>query len=304
MLRARRPLALLVQRRCFSATVESATSTAPPSIVSRRAWQSYRKKNPSTAAPKEAKPKEEEKPWPRNMVLAAYAAASVFIPYSIAWFLSMHVEVRQAIGSPALDEMLRSHFGEDEHTSYQDLKNGVLPRKKLGDEDFFEARKQQKSIESLSGEEVPVEIHVYQDGGMVTTTAMLPGTKLATPDNLLSDGNVGVVAVDFEDLPSDVETTLFDGLESESGFTTESLTQQTYSSWYYQPPSDPQERRKVQQASKQDIEVTRLEYTIQLLEREIVDVNSTRDIDDMKQELTNCRSELRNLRWKRRLGMD
>lgn len=301
MLRTRRPILLLVQKRCFTGAAE-ATSTPP--IVSRRAWQAYRKKNPSTAPPKEAIPKEPEKPWPRNMVLGGYAAGAIFIPYTIAWFLSMHVELRRVIGSEGLNEMLRSHFGDDEHTSFQDLKNGVVPKKKLEDEEFSEVRQQQVTIEELNEEEVPVEIHVFQDGGTVTTTARFPGTKLATPEVLLSNGTEGVVAVDFEDLPIDVETSISDDLETGSGFTTESLTQQTYSSWYYQPTNAPQEQKKVQQVSHQDIEISRLEYTIKQLEHDIVDTNSTRDIDDMKQELANSRTELRNLRWKRRLGMD
>ena len=113
---------------------------------------------------------------------------------------------------------------------------------------------------------------------------------------------VGTVAVDFDDLPSN-ETSLFDDLATGLSLSADSLANHVYSTWYYQQPANSQEQKNVQQASQQDIENTRLEYTIQKLEQDLIDINSTRDIDDMQQELAQCKAELRNLRWKRRLGM-
>jgi hypothetical protein len=292
-----RSIAVVVQRRGFS-------TAQPPTIVSRRAWEAHRKRHPGPAVSKKAKPKEEEKPWPRNMVLSAYAAAGVFIPYSFGWFLSMHADARRAVTSvvPGLEEVLRSHFGHAEYTSYQDIKDGVEPKMKLDDEDTFAVRRQQVFIEELNQDETPVQIHVFKDGGMVTTSASLKGTTLATSSDLLQEGNGGTVAVDFDDLPSN-ETSLFDDLATGLSLSADSLANHVYSTWYYQQPANSQERKNVQQASQQDIENTRLEYTIQKLEQDLTDINSTRDIDDMQQELAQCKAELRNLRWKRRLGM-
>lgn len=240
------------------------------------------------------------------MVIAGYAAAAVFIPYSIGWFVSMHVEVRKVIAPviPGLEDVLRSHFGHDEYVPYQDLKNGVVANKKLDDEDSFDTRRQQEMIEAMNQEEVPVQVHVFNDGGMVTETRQMPGKTLATPDKLLPDAaSSSAVALDFDDLPSSADSSFTDELSAQSEMVKEKLADQIYSSWYYQPPSDPQERKKAQQATVQDIEVSRLEYTIEQLQNELSSVNSVRDIDDMRDELAKMKSELRSLRWKRRLGV-
>lgn len=272
-------------------------------MVSRRAWLAYRKRHPSPHVNKTAAPKEEEKPWPRNMILAGYAFASVFIPYSFAWYLSMDKRVRLIVESvvPGAEEILRSHFGHSEYTSYQDLKEGVEPKKKLDDEDPFLLRKQQEFIEELSKEDTPVQIYVIRGGDIVSTKATFKGDMLATSNNLMPEGHDGTVAIDFDDLPSK-EPTLVDEMASAFAQSSGAVANHVYSHWFYQPPSDPQERRKLQQSSLQDIEVSRLEYTIKKLEEELNDTNSTRDIDEMRQELAECKKELRSLRWKQRLG--
>jgi hypothetical protein len=286
-----------MQRRRFS-TIE------PPAIVSRRAWLAYRKRHPSPIVKKTAAPKEEEKPWPRNIVLSAYAFAGVFIPYSFAWYLSMDERLRRVVTSvfPGSEDILRSHFGHDEYTSYQDLKEGVEPKKKLDDEDPFVIRKQQELIDQLNKEETPVQIYVIRGGDIVSMRATFNGDLLATSQNLMPAGHDGRVAIDFDDLPSE-EPTLVDDLATGFSQSSTSLANHVYSYWFYQPPSDPQELRKVQQSSLHDIEVSRLEYTIKKLEEELNDINSTRDIDEMRQELAQCKKELRNMRWKKRLGL-
>ena len=277
----------------------------PPLITSRRAWLAYRKRHPPPIINKTTKPKEEEKPWPRNMILTGYALASVFLPYSFAWYLSMDAQTRQVVTSvvPGLEDILRSHFGHEEHTPYQDLKQGIEPKKKLDDEDTFAVRCQQKEIEELKSEAIPVKVFVFSGGHMISTEATLKGTTLATSTNLLPEGRDGTVAVEFDDLPSK-EPTVLD--EIATGFPTfsDSRASHIYSYWFYQPPANPQESRKVQQSSLKDIEITRLEYMIKMLEGDLKDINSTRDIDDMQFELARCKSELRSLRWKKRLGWE
>lgn len=291
-----RSLQVVRQQQAFS-TVQ------PPLITSRRAWLAYRKRHPPPTINKTAKPKEEEKPWPRNMIITGYALASIFIPYSFAWYLSMDARIRHLVTSvvPGMEDILRSHFGHEEHTPYQDLKEGIQPKKKLDDEDSFAVRHQQEVIEELGNEVIPVKVFLFNGGSMTSTEATFKATTLATSSNLMPEGRDGTVAVEFDDLPSNEETGLD---ENANGFVThsDSGANHIYSSWFYQPPTNPQERQKVRQSSLQDIEITRLEYMIKTLEGDLKDVNSTRDIDDMQQELARCKSELRSLRWKKRLG--
>jgi hypothetical protein len=252
---------------------------------------------------KTEKPKEEEKGWPRSVILTGYAVAGIFIPYSIGWFLSMHANARRMAAKviPGLETILRSHFGHEEYTPYQDLKDGTVPEKKLDDEDPFDLRRQQELIEALIQEETPVHIHISKDGGTVSKFSKFPGTTLATASRVAPEASDGEVALDFDDLPAED-----DGPSEQSSYLTvspETLTDQVYSMWYFQPPQEPQDRQKLQQSTEHDIEISRLEYTIKNLEMELKDINSTRDIDEMQEELSKCRSELRNLRWKRRLGM-
>ena len=51
--------------------------------------------------------------------------------------------------------------------------------------------------------------------------------------------------------------------------------------------------------SPTELEVMRLEYVAATLEAELSSITSTRNIDDMQQELANAKSQLRRLRWKK-----
>mmetsp|Transcript_10697 Transcript_10697/g.16387 ORF Transcript_10697/g.16387 Transcript_10697/m.16387 type:complete len:301 (-) Transcript_10697:183-1085(-) len=274
-------------------------------VVSRGAWKSYQMKYPSTPAQKKAPPKNDEKPWPRNMVLFGYAATSIFVPYSIAWYLSMNKEARQIISStiPGFDEALRSHFGVEEQISYQDAKIGARPNLKFVDEEEFAVRTQQEEVDRLAEEEVSMEVHIYRDGASTSTSTKLPGTTMSK-SAYLSQSFGSTIALDFDDLTPKDASDSFDMMNSISseGYA-EPSRNAIYSSWYYQSHNEPAENRKFQIVSAQEIEMSRLEYTIDLLEKELQDINSTRDLDDVRQELMEAKSELRSLRWKRRLGL-
>eukprot|EP00547_Thalassionema_nitzschioides_P018190 CAMPEP_0194241614 /NCGR_PEP_ID=MMETSP0158-20130606/7426_1 /TAXON_ID=33649 /ORGANISM="Thalassionema nitzschioides, Strain L26-B" /LENGTH=263 /DNA_ID=CAMNT_0038976545 /DNA_START=133 /DNA_END=924 /DNA_ORIENTATION=- len=262
-------------------------------------------KYPSTPTQKKSSPKKEEKPWPRHMVFAGYAAASIFIPYSIAWYLSMHKEAREVISNviPGFEEALRSHFGVEEQISYQDAKNGARPNLKFIDEEEFSVRKQQKEVTRLVGEDVPIQIHVHKNGAFITDSTKLPGRTLAKAANL-SESADSKIALDFDDLATNDTVASYDLMDSihvES--IEESSGNAVYSMWYYQPPNVAVEHQKLRNTSAQEIEMSRLEYTIESLEKELKDINSTRDLDDMRQELMKAKSELRSIRWKRRLGL-
>lgn len=106
----------------------TASTPSLDKIVSRRAWTKYTLNNPrvkKTAA--KAKP-EEEKPWPKSMVYSAYAAASVFVPYSLLWFIMDQPSLRDSLVAslirqtivvtadgeslPGPATWLRRHFGQ------------------------------------------------------------------------------------------------------------------------------------------------------------------------------------------------
>lgn len=262
-------------------------------------------KHPSTPKQKKSSPEKEEKPWPRHMVLAGYAAASIFIPYSIAWYLSMNKEARQVISTviPGFEDALRSHFGVEEQISYQDVKNGARPNLNFVDEEEFAVRNQQKEIAKLAEEDIPIQIHVYKDGASIINNTKFSGSTLSRSADLQESAD-STIALDFDDLTSKNTMTSYNLMDSIPIESTEDPSRNViYSTWYYQPPNVPVERKKIQNASSQDIEMSRLEYTITSLEKELQDINSTRDLDDMRQELMKAKSDLRTIRWKRRLGL-
>ncbi len=67
--------------------VLSTTTGRPPRVISRRVWEAHVRETGWTK-PKIAKPKEEDKPWPRSMQIAGYVAAVTFTPYTIIWVVA------------------------------------------------------------------------------------------------------------------------------------------------------------------------------------------------------------------------
>lgn len=101
-------------------TAAAAATSATPSVLSRRAILQFIKEQQSangtaaaaTAAATQKKnaaattTKDDDTPWPRKLVLAAYAAAALVIPYTAAWIFSTNDSLRRLvfIAPPEVDE--------------------------------------------------------------------------------------------------------------------------------------------------------------------------------------------------------
>jgi hypothetical protein len=299
---------------------DTATAEAirPRRVLSRRAWQAHELTMPKK--PKFKSTKADEKPWPRNMQLAAYAAGAVFVPYSTLWLISSNPKLRELFKDIIPMDMIRGHFGEIESDaqSYEDNKSGdELDRgySRLPEEMSFAERQRQAKVDELNSAEVTVNVYLL-DSSSSQTTIKAPGSAPANPEKLLEllgsqvEHTKGSVAIDFEEDPGNYSSNATDLLytdETTHDFTledpTKSLLRQThtFSTWYYQRPA--QEEQQAGKVTDRDMEVSRLEYTIAKLQKDRKDPASTRDMDDMAEELQQAKSSLSKLRWKRRLGM-
>lgn len=265
------------------ASSEGVTSASSPStgldassilqlsrIRSRRVWQKVHQK-PKSEAPK-AKPKEEEKPWPKNVVYGAAGVASVVIPYSLVWIAVSVPALRTSLMSKAQVEFLRSHFGnpEPQHVAYPEILNsqGVtnpnrIP-KVLPGEGSPHRKAIAESIEQRLAGTVRVELSVSSSSESMndpqsTICLKLPASERANRESLLrhwqgvasADGANSYLSVSFPD--DDSEDAQLDGLAFAGNFSSDTSEKRDgadvtpasdpllrriaiYSSWYYQPP--------------------------------------------------------------------
>lgn len=79
---------------------------------------------------------------------------------------------------------------------------------------------------------------------------------------------------------------------------------QTFSKWFYISPQQQQQRQESNDSSSsdRDLAISRLEFTIAELQKNLKDPTSTRDMDEMAAELKQAKRELSGLKWKRLLG--
>jgi len=220
------------QRQSFTTAIHH------PRIVSRRAWQSYVKQNPSLKSKNSStsNKKKEEAPWPRNFQIAGYCAAAVGIPYSLAWFYSSNQELRDMLPIRLPDivlNALRHHFGEieDEYHSYPETlvqqyhheeedqqQQPAAVVYKFEDEPTLIERTIQHEIDSFvldDTHEIPIKISCISphDNSIVHTEQYaVHGSLKANADSLLNimtnkKGNEKdfIIAVDFPPQNQDVE---------------------------------------------------------------------------------------------------
>jgi hypothetical protein len=296
----------------------TAESLRPRRVVSRRAWQAHERTMPKKANFKSTRA--DEKPWPRNMQLAAYAAGAFFVPYSTVWLISSNPTLREIFKDIIPMDMIRGHFGEIEQNaqSYEDKISGeALDRgySRLPEEMTLAERRRQAKVEELNSAEVTFNIYLL-DSSSSQTTIRAPGSVPANPEKLLEllgsqvEHAKDSVAIDFEEDQDDYSSNASDQLymdEMTKDFTLEDPTKgllrqtHTFSTWYYHRPA--QEEQQAGKVTDRDMEISRLEYTIDKLQKDLKDPACTRDMDDMAGELQQSKSSLSKLRWKRRLGM-
>ena len=188
--------------------------------------------------------------------------------------------------------------------SYPEVVEGLSAPKQLPSEPPQKERHQVAMIQQLLQEELPVLItttttdmtHTMTVPGNLTTTALME--SFPTTGRKESDLDL---ALDFPDLPLKETTTITSPLTT-LPTTTLLLNQKyhTFSSWYYQAPlPTTNSSTNTKKFSPTELEVMRLEYVAATLEAELSSITSTRNIDDMQQELANAKSQLRRLRWKK-----
>jgi hypothetical protein len=258
------------------------------------------------------KGKLDDKPWPRNVQIGAGVAACFFLPYTAVWVITSNPTLRDAFGPYLPLDRLRSHFGELEWDvqSYADQGEEVPDGfYQYPSELAFRERQQQRIVEQAEKEPVTANIYLLGDSQR-QEVRQVPASTRANPTTLTKlAGAAGApkVAVDFvsetaQHLTGEIST--IDDESSERNILTEGLLKktQTFSTWFHTPGTDPQEERN-RKVSDRDIEVLRLEYTVEKLENDLKDPLCTRDHDEMRAELKQAKSDLSRLRWKMRFRL-
>ena len=105
------------QRSRLSTTAASSTTKQPeqPLVISRRAWLEFKesrgikKKRPD---PSKRPKSDDEKPWPKSVQIAGYAAGTVAVPYIILWTITSNPTLREWFGPYIPLEKLRPYFGK------------------------------------------------------------------------------------------------------------------------------------------------------------------------------------------------
>jgi hypothetical protein len=318
-------------RRFLSTT---AAVTAPPQhtirVVSRRVWQAHKE-----TLPKKPKPKGptnvDEKPWPLNFKIAGAVAAATLIPYFSVWFICSDPALREFFKDYLPLDKLRWHFGENEWnaTSYVDsLEHPIdVNLKTFPLELPYQTRKEQGELEKLENGNVSVQLILLDGASQEQTqpTKQVPGSTKATPDTLLNvfgnhleqGGSVAVEFIDEHDSGGDaIFADAFSNTENNNSTTSSLLSLEdptapllqrthTFSTWHFQPQAQSQQQqvKTSKRMTDEQVEMSRLEYTIDKLQNDLNDPNCTRDIDSLREELNQAKKALSRSKWKNRLGL-
>lgn len=218
-----------------------ATSTASASqsannnrrVVSRRAWLEIKESRGIKRKPPDPSKRPlsaDEKPWPRNLQIAGYAASAVAVPYIILWTITSNPTLREWFGPYMPLEKLRIYFGtlEWDAQSYTDqmedakkkLKEGKAPDSvdesligyyQFPEEEPFHVREQQKAIETLNESDLVVTMSASSSSSLQiedVVTKSVAAKTIANEKNLSelfysssasTQSDNTAVAVDFLD---------------------------------------------------------------------------------------------------------
>ena len=326
----------------LASTLSPASAPHPIVISRRAWEAHKRKIPSQPRSKKSKKDPVDDKPWPRSVQIAGYLAATTLIPYTVIWFVVSNPTLREFFGDYLPLTQLRSHFGEVEFDAMSyvddvDRQEQNVPMdvnySQFPGEFPYEIRKQQQQIKAIEEKDLKARLYVILNSTSQQehSTTRVPGSTKATSNTLRSfisgygtgsisgdSSNNPPVAVDFIDDDDDPGS---DSLEYDLGRSL-SLAQNessnsgkslpalpllqktyTYSSWFYQPVQSGQDvENEPKVLSQREVEMSRLEYTIDQLQKDLKDPTCTRDMDDMRAELNQAKSELSRLKWKRRLG--
>lgn len=273
-------------------------------------WQEHVKKLPKKPTPK--RENSDDKPWPRNMQIAGYVAAAVFIPYTAVWYIVSSPSLRDMFQDVLPLDKLRAHFGEVEWDaqSYADRHEPLVTEYyHFPLEWSYRERKTEEETKNLNETTLTASLYLLGDHEM-KETKLVNASTVANRENLQklfgrsSSDAKAALAVEFEvdESSAEDEAQLMDDFSMQDDPALQLRKQtHTFSSWYH--VSAPNQAQEEQNMSQTDFEVARLEYDIAELEKDLKDPNCTRDIDDMTTKLREAKREMSTLKWKRRLGM-
>mgnify|MGYP005863578697 CR=1 FL=1 len=263
--------------------------------------------------------------------IAWFIASNVTVRSALfPYFPKLEFFVRQWFGHP-----------EEDYYSYVDYrkegeKNLDIPMT-FDYELPFKIRKEQAEVDRLLQDyPVPARIRVFTHGGFnLGEVIQMPGTTPVKMNALLEElmkdrersidpDSVAYVSVEFADIKDknvkdkesndeqvddtvlsvhvpfekegnlDVTTHLADLLKSTS----------IYSKWHYHVALQPQQESKSsgpKRLSDHEMQVAELEHKLQELQRQLKDHTIMKSFDDIQEEISQAKSELRRLKWKRRL---
>mmetsp|Transcript_9592 Transcript_9592/g.14870 ORF Transcript_9592/g.14870 Transcript_9592/m.14870 type:complete len:362 (+) Transcript_9592:677-1762(+) len=317
----------------------STSATSPPRLVSRRAWTKYKDQHLSHKEKLlREKEKKDDKPWPMSIQIIGYTCLGLGIPYSLAWLISSNptwVEwIEDNPGIPMNSkfvEILRQHFGETETKTYQDeVVNKEPPVYILSGEYSSHLRAQQRTIEDRIKNEWEHVMVTNRQNQQIEVD--LPANFKLTNEELLSKVgseatiSPGDIALSFNDNPlkgesSDSQTENLDESFVDNtifGTTTTDKTIKprlnphaaeikkitpTYSAWHMfpeeGPTAKPPKKKGTPAMEKLEYELLKWQYTKEQAEKDLKDINCTRDMDELRDELKEAKQKLRQYRRKK-----
>ena len=330
----------VVRRRLVSEFASTpTTTTTPPAaqqrllLVSRRAWwqQQQHTTPPPVVRPtsfQQSKTKPDELPWPRTAVYAFYAACSILVPYTVAWFLASHESWRtrlllndepdNAVGSrrTMLLEWMRHEFGHVDERAMSEPERGALLRQqqvvpyKFVDECTAAVRHRQAQIAQQQNTPVVVRLFLNNNNennnNEDSISVTLPAATRANPEAVRRAlqthaphvPETATVALDFP-VSSEPE-----GEEEKDAPVTSSREASTatamsiYSLWHHHTTTTGNNATTRPIMSDREMHLSRLNHEIEALQQELQSMSSSRAIDDIQTDLRQKQSERRRLRRK------
>jgi len=288
------------------------------------------------------KEKREEKPWPKSVRIAGYSILVLGVPYSILTIISESPSLQDSLqqstyGRKLMEQILRPYWGDvDAHSYVDDDEENVGIS--LYNEPSLIVRKAQDEIHSLCDDQTHYNVqilHTASKNDMSYDSVQkkeldISGSTLVRPQNvaqkldLTTNDDVTVLALEFLDTQDNSESFMMDRDEIQMAPTSNSIGEyylrtmtNIWSTWHYfneTPGNNGNSSNNNSSANSSamdsrpvydETEMARLdlEHNLNMLQSEYNDPNSTKDRDDLIQEMEKYKNEIRHLkknaRWHR-----
>lgn len=171
-------------------------------VISRRAWLDFKESRGITRKRPDAtkrKKSDDEKPWPRNAQIAAYAASATAVPYIVLWTITLSPTLREWFGPIIPLEKLRTYYGKlewDAQSYSEEMENKDTQRNpeeslngyyQFPGEDSFNVRRQQEIIKNMNESDITVTVTLSSQSSPAEeiVTETVPANMIANEKNLL-----------------------------------------------------------------------------------------------------------------------